>query len=341
MDDEEAPMTEEDDRAESREADADEATAADALDAAAGDLVDTAALARIMGFDELWRGQLRITQAFESAFAHRKLPLEELSGAKAMLGALSSEIERTVARPAEDFLASVRESLLPLASVMDKFIEAVRSHWPRNWPTGDDSLSLEELSRFVEQSRWPIIWVPEPAVVSALVQASQTDRDAVLLGHTAVILSNCSDVLSECAGSVVAELVPYAREAVDAAANGHFRCAQSQAAAVVTTVLEDLMGFPSLASAARDLDFDLEDIAFDRARIGYILSCIPQSLTNFGDRANGAPIPEHFNRHATLHRVCDRQYTPRNALVALMLSTALLREIDELDQGARWASLLG
>lgn len=123
------------------------------------------------------------------------------------------------------------------------------------------------------------------------------------------------------------------------ARDGHRRVAQAQAAAVITTIVEVHLKFANLGDARRTLDLDMEEIAFDRARLGYILSCIPRSLTNFGDRGGGAPLPDYFNRHATLHQVCDVQYTPVNALVSLMLMTALLRELDEYDRKGLWEAL--
>lgn len=336
-----------------------------ALDAVADDLVDTAALARLTGFDDVWRDQIRVTQAARSMVAEaaaqwqrqfhdlggltatkefveaqqKQIRQEVLDSLAVSNQAMLEEIRRTISAPAGRIVASYREMTLPLTREFDKFIEIIKSHRAPNWPGGDDALPASVLSTFVKETRWPLVWVPEPGVVVALVNAPTADRDAVLLSHRDTILSNCAAVLDECAGEVVAELVPYAKEAVEVAKDGHVRAAQAQAAAVVTTVLEVHLEFPTLGQAARDLTFDPDDISLDRARIGYILSCIPQSLTKFGAHAGGAPIPEHFNRHATLHRVCDVQYSLRNALVSLMLVTALLREIDELDLKDRWDSL--
>jgi hypothetical protein len=40
----------------------------------------------------------------------------------------------------------------------------------------------------------------------------------------------------------------------------------------------------------------------------------------------GDPIPDTFNRHASAHAVSATQYTEVNTMIALMLTTSVLRE---------------
>ncbi|MFJ8650691.1 hypothetical protein ACIRNI_31880 [Streptomyces sp. NPDC093546] len=42
------------------------------------------------------------------------------------------------------------------------------------------------------------------------------------------------------------------------------------------------------------------------------------------------PVPEHFNRHATAHAAANTQYTPVNAVTAVMLAISVLRDIDDM-----------
>lgn len=358
------------DAEEPQEADDEDVTAdeleagADALASAANDLVESGPLARLAGLDmSAWLDQVRVTEAARSLLAQHAEQVRRLADAAlepqreslkvfqaAIAGSLCGSVGTDVfanladARPIAGYVAAALEPMsrwkIDLGSQFQRIVETLRSHHPRNWPDLDDeSIPVGHIGKFVKDTRWPIVWVPEASVVAALVHAAPTDRDQVLLDHEATVLGNCDDALDECSGTVILELVPYAKEAVLVARDGHRRVAQAQAAAVITTIVEVHLEFANLGDARRSQDLDMDEIAFDRARLGYILSCIPRSLTNFGDRGGGAPLPDYFNRHATLHHVCDVQYTPVNALVSLMLMTALLRELDEYDRKGLWEAL--
>ncbi|MFF0001643.1 hypothetical protein [Streptomyces avermitilis] len=43
-----------------------------------------------------------------------------------------------------------------------------------------------------------------------------------------------------------------------------------------------------------------------------------------------APVPQAFNRHATAHATAASQYTPANAVTAVMLAVSVLRDIDDM-----------
>jgi hypothetical protein len=40
----------------------------------------------------------------------------------------------------------------------------------------------------------------------------------------------------------------------------------------------------------------------------------------------GGPVPVHLNRHATAHAAGPEQYSDVNAVIALMLTTSVLRQ---------------
>ncbi|MBT2539651.1 hypothetical protein J7E99_02725 [Streptomyces sp. ISL-44] len=53
----------------------------------------------------------------------------------------------------------------------------------------------------------------------------------------------------------------------------------------------------------------------------------PKALESFWPPA---PVPGHFNRHATAHAAAATQYTPVNAVTAVMLAVSVLRDIDDM-----------
>jgi len=50
-------------------------------------------------------------------------------------------------------------------------------------------------------------------------------------------------------------------------------------------------------------------------------------LQSFDSRVN--PKPEQFGRHATAHAAYPEQYTPANAVIAVMLMTSVPRQSGE------------
>jgi hypothetical protein len=66
-----------------------------------------------------------------------------------------------------------------------------------------------------------------------------------------------------------------------------------------------------------------DDTATRRFRPDCVLSAAVAALENYDP--SDLP-PARFVRHATAHRACLAQYTPGNAIVAVMLVASMLRE---------------
>jgi hypothetical protein len=57
--------------------------------------------------------------------------------------------------------------------------------------------------------------------------------------------------------------------------------------------------------------------------------CLNISIHVAYDSYFGPPVPEEFNRNATVHGVGPTQITLANALAAVMLAVGLVRELEE------------
>lgn len=220
-----------------------------------------------------------------------------------------------------------------LKKTIDEFLKRMERERPRNWPPRD-RCRWSEMSSFVQETRWPIVWVPRMEILERLI-APGINKDEVLLSARMLILDDCVEALNEIAGTEITTLVQYAREATDAARAGAWSPAQAMSAAILTTVLELHMGL-SLSKARKELESNPDEASVGSIRCAFILSCVPWSLAEFYIH-KGDPVPTDFNRHASVHQVSIPQYTQRNGLVALIMTVALLREIHEHQANGTWS----
>ena len=224
-----------------------------------------------------------------------------------------------------------------LQQTIAELLKQLERERPRNWPSGERS-RWSEMSSFVQETRWPIVWVPRMEVVERLI-APGVDRDEILISARIFILDDCVEVLDQIAETEITTLVQYAREAIDAARAGAWSPAQAMAAAILTTVLQHHMGFATLSEARTELNINPDEALTGFIRCAFILSCVPWSLAQFYTH-NGDPVPTDFNRHASVHHVSAEQYTQRNGLVALIMTVALLREIHEHQVNGTWSQFV-
>ena len=97
---------------------------------------------------------------------------------------------------------------------------------------------------------------------------------------------------------------------------------------VPSGLIQSTLGYKTLASAREELAVhNWEDTAIPFFRYALIASTIPATLARFYP---GDDVPDRFNRHAVAHHPSPTQFTTLNALVGLILVTALARELQEL-----------
>jgi hypothetical protein len=278
----------------------------------------------------------RIAEAAAAALPKYELPRIDIPKLH-----LSPELFRSLAN-FEDALAPMREAVASMVdwsrlveSVIDPAIfervrELVARRMPPNWSEVED---WRRGTTFVEESGWGIVWLPRSEVVSALLDAGPDDRDSVLVENGPTLVE---DAL-ECAkaiqhpelrflGECVAEIAESIRE-------GRHRAAQALAASVLTELIQGILGHKRLAEVHIEYGQSWEDQSIQLLRFALITSTIPKALSNFY-RDKGDPMPSLFNRHAVAHGASPVQFTELNALVGLLLVTALTRELQELyDEG--------
>jgi hypothetical protein len=109
--------------------------------------------------------------------------------------------------------------------------------------------------------------------------------------------------------------------------DGHSKPAQALASSVFTSAAHKLFEMGTKAIRRRMAETHPDDAAIGQLRIRTIYLAGARALEEFRPD-KGTPVRREFNRHNTAHRMTVEQWTDGNALSAIILSTALLRELD-------------
>lgn len=215
---------------------------------------------------------------------------------------------------------------LPDVSALAKLGKAWRESLPGNWhdlPISD----FDKLTATANMTGWSLTWVPRREVLSDLLSAADvTAAERILLDHADDVLADIRAVLPAVQSPILVDQRDAVLQGVDAYDAGAPHPAQAMAATVITTVIEQHFGH-SLGTARQKWDgLDPDEEPLLSYRRSLLLRSLGGALQNF--RGND-PVPNRFNRHATVHRFDLKQYRTVNALAGLMLATSLLRELHQ------------
>ena len=192
----------------------------------------------------------------------------------------------------------------------------------------------------------PVMWVPGPDTLKALLAADEGDYLQVLEDHRIEVCIWCSRVLDDVETAGLAELADGLREAIATLDTGHARAAQALVGAILDPILVyhcvELDTFDELPQRKKGQGLGwkgLQERLSDLARNNCIpLKLLRETLTLVAVRPAieedypPAPPLARFNRHTTAHRFSAAQYTTANALVGLLLAVSLVRHLaDEPD----------
>jgi len=236
------------------------------------------------------------------------------------LAELPPVVDPAVFRAIGDALPKI--DLSGLARALQRLREAL----PANW----DSLDLyQELAEIAREDGIPVVWVPPGEVLMELVAAS--DRSArlqVLRTRQTEVLTGCRDVLSEVAEADMVVRVPQALEAISALESGLAAAAQTLAVAVTEAVLTaHVANGRTYKKLADDVDVDVEELSIAELRGAVALLPVIRFYTTWWS-SSGTPPPAELSRHVTVHLAPASHLTADNALVAVMLLTSILRDLD-------------
>jgi hypothetical protein len=210
-------------------------------------------------------------------------------------------------------------------------------YYPPNW-WSVPQLDGDAATAIMHDEGIPLAWVPRAEVVADLIAAPDAAvRDTILVARTPEIVVDCRQRLAEVRDAGLQHLDGLIDDALRALEQSNPTAAQALAANVFDTLLRDVLRRGRLFAGSTGR-FKYQHVTggitpvSDETLIGvYRASCVLtpvlKALAEFNFEAD--PVPGRFTRHATAHRAGMTQYTPANAVIAIMLATSLLREAQE------------
>jgi hypothetical protein len=229
-----------------------------------------------------------------------------------------------------DFQAKISDVFKDLD--LQGFQQRMRSGCPPNWQDLEDDVDLWDLIEITEDGL-PTAWVPREEVLKELLAASDdATRRQVFCDRRDEILEDCRTALKEVTSAELTEYVDMLNEALTVAEASHLAAAQAFAASIFDTVIrreikpQKLNGY--YGKVKQEIQDRHENANMSELRWGVVFIPAVAVLERF-DAPKGDPVPEKFNRHASAHAVGKVQYTETNTVIALALSTSMVREAHE------------
>ncbi|MFE2186595.1 hypothetical protein [Streptomyces sp. NPDC059455] len=185
----------------------------------------------------------------------------------------------------------------------------------------------------------PLAWVPPADVIQQLLTADDpASRAQVIDSCRPMILASCEAALASVTDTRFSAQKAPLEECVRMAEYGMFSGAQALAANAWDTLIRGLAfanpgwlkpsgqwpGYPKVLENIPAVGDD--DPTIRQFREEAFLP-FPRALEAFWPPA---PVPQNFNRHATAHAAATAQYTPVNAVTAVMLAVSVLRDINDM-----------
>ena len=210
--------------------------------------------------------------------------------------------------------------------------------WKQSLPDNWQKLTAEELQSLIEimkETGWVLAWVPRQEIVSQLIELpNNSRRGKYMLSVSEEIIADIQDCLNAIEGEIYFPRNTAILQSIIAYESGAHWPAQSFAAVVISVILQEDLEYLKLSEARNDMS--------GKDALGSLLNMVGQIAVestiaiNLAQYFPGDPMPEYFNRHATIHSLSNLQYTRLNALVAIMNATSLLRQVVWKDE---WGSL--
>ena len=224
-----------------------------------------------------------------------------------------------------DFSAILPKFQLPRADQLHDILRPLLERLPPNWPSDID---LGQVQAIIQDDGLPLVWVPRVEIVTSLLAASdRTARVEVLLAHEQQITADCRTVLASISHETLSGQLPLAVKALEALEAGHHEAAQALAAAVTETAVTHALG--DYQKARQRAAFDPDKVTLRQLRVQAALAPIGPFYTAWYP-SWGTPAPDALSRHVTIHQADQRHYTRGNAIVAVLLTTSVLRALQEL-----------
>ncbi|MFD9359889.1 hypothetical protein [Streptomyces sp. NPDC060031] len=190
---------------------------------------------------------------------------------------------------------------------------------------------LVELEALLIDEGIPLMWVPGPQTVRALLDAPDASARRRLIGQRwKGIAGDCEAVLVSVDHPRLKEDRDFALQAIAALRDGHIAAAQALAANLLDTLMQKHFDKATRIELTRN-DFKAKGIKFklDEYKVNVALTFAPvwHAHAKYFPQ-NGDPIPRVFGRHPSAHGVSRTQYSRVNTVYGLMLVTSVIKFFD-------------
>ncbi|WP_328493489.1 hypothetical protein OHS59_12555 [Streptomyces sp. NBC_00414] len=243
------------------------------------------------------------------------------------------------------FNDTIRQALEPLAatyrppqwhSVFESLRDTLNKHRPEN--LRDVTLGTGDLEKLLVDEGIPLMWVPGPQTVHALLEAPDAAARRRIIGRRwKGIVNDCEKVLEEVDHSAVHDARGFALDVARALRDGHTSAAQALAANLLDSILQRHFDNAARVQLTKN-DFKTKGIKFKMDDYKYKVACTFAPVWYAHAKyfpKNGDPIPRTFGRHPSAHGVSRTQYSRINAVYALMLVTSVIKFFDTELPGRR------
>ena len=221
---------------------------------------------------------------------------------------------------------------MPIISI-PRFNLNLQRFFPPNWREASEPVDVEKAIELMNVGI-PLIWIPRGVIIAEVIQAPDVAaRDRVLTSHRIDIVDDCLAVLHEVNEARLEPLAGLAVVAANALRDGHGAAAQALASNVFDTWLRDAFKrgvvFAPIVGRFKypNVRDQIEPISDATKLAEFQEQCaMAPALAALKDFQPTDPTPTQYGRHPTAHSTRPEQYTEANAIVALMLTTSLLRQ---------------
>lgn len=239
-------------------------------------------------------------------------------------------LTNTYAAAVQPLLEAGRSQIASLAPLFVDWAarasEMLKRAFPPNW-VGLEPDEIRFVIERVRETGFTLVWIPRIEIVRELLAANTPDTATMLLAHRNEVLDDAGACLQEVTDPDLAPTREVIEQAIAALRCGLSHPAQAAAAAAFTSEGHELFGTTQLRTIQEGMEeSDPEEAFLNELRLSVIYAAGAKALKFFSFDSE-APAGE-FNRHATSHWISSEQWTEANALSAIMLATALLREME-------------
>ncbi|EPH45316.1 hypothetical protein STRAU_1581 [Streptomyces aurantiacus JA 4570] len=232
----------------------------------------------------------------------------------------------TVRRALQPFTETYRP---PWHDVLASVGDTIRRLYPEN--LREAAPGIDDLEKLLVEEGIPLMWVPGPETVRALLDAPDAAARRRTVGRRwKGITNDCETILEDVEHPALQDARSFALDVVEALRAGHINPAQALATNLLDSVLQRYFD-KATRLALTNNDFKSKGIKFKLDDYKFKVACVFAPVWYAHAKyypKNGDPIPRTFGRHPSTHGVSRNQYSRINAVYALMLVTSVVKFFD-------------